>query len=259
MSVLLTEDHGGVRVLTMNRPGSRNALSGELITALYQGLLAADANDDIRAVVLTGADPAFCAGVDLKQAAAEGEGYFARFRDGDCVRQVAEVRKPIIGAINGAAFTGGLEIALGCDFLVASERAVFADTHVRVGVLPGGGLTARLPTLVGAGWARRMSMTGQVVDAAAAARIGLVTEVVGHEALLARALELAATIAEIPGQTMTALKGIYRAGADSQIGRALELERELAARQAPEYDALDSRRQQVTARNRAQITEIRSH
>jgi enoyl-CoA hydratase len=253
MSVLLTDDRDGVRILTMNRPAHRNALSGELITALYQGLIAADEDAGIRAIVLTGADPAFTAGVDLKQAAEEGEVYFARFRREDCIRQVAEVRKPIVGAVNGAAITGGLEIALGCDFVIASERAIFADTHVRVGVLPGGGLTARLPTLVGAGWARRMSMTGQVVDATTAARIGLVTEVVEHDNLLTRALELAAAIAEVPGHTMTALKEIYQRGSASQIGRALELEREIGTRQPPEYDALESRRQQVTARNRAQI------
>ena len=88
------------------------------------------------------------------------------------------MRTPIIGAINGATFTGGLEMALGCDFLIASERAVFADTHARVGILPGGGMTARLPQLVGLAMARRLSMTGEVVDAARAERIGLVTEVV---------------------------------------------------------------------------------
>ena len=84
-------------------------------------------------------------------------------------------------------FTGGLEMALGCDFLIASERAVFADTHARVGILPGGGMTARLPQLVGLGMARRLSMTGEVVDAARAEKIGLVTEVVAHDRLLDRA------------------------------------------------------------------------
>ena len=106
---------------------------------------------------------------------------------------------PVIGAINGATFTGGLELALGCDFLIASERAVFADTHARVGILPGGGLTARLPPLVGSGMARRMSMTGEVIDADRALRIGLVTEVVAHDRLLDRAVELAAMVAEVPG------------------------------------------------------------
>ena len=133
------------------------------------------------------------------------------------------MRTPIIGAINGATFTGGLEMALGCDFLVASERAVFADTHARVGILPGGGMTARLPQVVGLAMARRLSMTGEVVDAARAEQIGLVTEVVPHERLLDRALELAAQIAEVPGPTMLGLKEIYTTGAaavvDPGVGR----------------------------------------
>jgi enoyl-CoA hydratase/carnithine racemase len=136
---LLVEDTGVVRIVTMNRPEARNALDGELISALYAALVAADTDDTVRAVVLTGADPAFCAGVDLKQAAREGEAYFRRHRDEPCIEQVGRMVTPVVGAVNGAAFTGGLEIALGCDFLVASERAVFADTHARVGVLPGGG------------------------------------------------------------------------------------------------------------------------
>jgi enoyl-CoA hydratase/carnithine racemase len=221
---LLVADVGAVRVLTLNRPQARNALSGELITALYRALLAVDVDESVRAVVLTGADPAFCAGVDLKQAAREGAAYFGRFDRENCIGQVALVRTPVIGAVNGAAFTGGLEIALGCDFLIASERAVFADTHVRVGVLPGGGLTARLPRLVGSAQARRMSMTGEVVDAARAERIGLVTEVVPADRLRDRAVALATAIAEVPAAPMAALKRIYTESTTSQIGPALEIE-----------------------------------
>ncbi len=116
---LLSEDRGGVRVLTLNRPWARNALSGALISALFAGLNAADNDLGVRAVVLTGADPAFCAGVDLKEASRDGMAYFARFEHEDCVTRVGQMRTPIIGAINGATFTGGLEIALGCDFLIA--------------------------------------------------------------------------------------------------------------------------------------------
>lgn len=251
--VLLVEDAGGVRVLTLNRPRARNAFSGELISALYRELLALDTDDRVRAAVLTGAGPAFCAGVDLKQAALEGERYFRRFTDEDCINQVARVRTPVIGAINGAAFTGGLETALGCDFLVASERAVFADTHVRVGVLPGGGLTARLPQLVGPAWARRMSMTGEVVDAALALRIGLVTEVVPHERLLPRALELATAVAEVPPRDMVALKDVYVRGSAAVFGAALAVERELGTAHRPDFGGLARRRDAVFARNRRQL------
>ena len=105
---------------------------------------------------------------------------------------------PIIGAINGPTVTGGLELAMCCDFLIASERARFADTHARVGVMPGGGMTIRLPQLIGIDRARRMSLTGDYIDAETARDWGLVVEVVPHESLLARARELAATIAVHP-------------------------------------------------------------
>jgi enoyl-CoA hydratase len=253
MSVVLIADHGAVRVITINRPEARNALSRELIGALYTALTSADRNDEVRAIVLTGADPAFCAGVDLKQAAAEGMDYFGEFQTQNCITAAGELRTPLIGAINGATFTGGLELALGCDFLVASQRAVFADTHVRVGILPGGGMTARLPHLVGAAMARRMSMTGEVIDAAQAQRIGLVTEVVAHEQLLSRALELAAQIAEVPGPTMLGLKEIYRRGSASVVEPALAAEQDIAGAQARDFAGLGDRFEAVSNRNKGQL------
>ena len=250
---LEVEDVGAVRLLTLHRPEARNALNGDLISGLYAALVAADADGSVRVVVLTGADPAFCAGVDLKQAAAEGPAYFARFDRENCVAQVAAMRTPVLGAVNGAAFTGGLEIALGCDFLIASERAVFGDTHARVGVLPGGGMTARLPQLVGPARARRMSMTGEVVDATTAERIGLVTEVVPHAQLRERALELAAAIAEIPAGTMAGLKQIYSRGAAALVGPALAAEQEISGAQAPDGAQIERNRRAVTERNRRQL------
>jgi enoyl-CoA hydratase/carnithine racemase len=190
-TLVLSDDAGPVRVLTMNRPEARNALSTKLIEELYAALCDADVDQSVRALVLTGVDPAFCAGVDLKEAQQLGTVYFEQFQTQSCIRKTAEMATPIIGAINGPVFTGGLEMALGCDFLIASQRAVFADTHARVGILPAGGMTARLPQLVGVAMARRLSMTGEVVDAARAEQIGLVTEVVPHDRLLQRAVELA--------------------------------------------------------------------
>lgn len=253
MSDVLTADHGAVRVLTLNRPQARNALSHDLIQALYAALKEADADAAVLAVVLTGTDPAFCAGVDLKEAARDGLKYFEEFRSKSCITAVREMRTPIVGAINGATFTGGLEIALGCDFLVASERAVFADTHARVGILPGGGMTARLPQVVGLAMARRMSMTGEVVDAARAERIGLVTEVVAHDRLLERALELAGAIAEVPGPTMLGLKEIYTEGAAAVIDPALAAEARIAFAQHREFGDLGDRFRAVSERNKSQI------
>ncbi|MCT9076173.1 enoyl-CoA hydratase [Streptomyces fulvoviolaceus] len=250
---VLVADVGSVRILTLNRPEARNALGGELISALYTGLVDSDSDPEVRAVVLTGVDPAFCAGVDLKQAAREGEAYFRRHREEPCVQQVARMTTPVIGAINGATFTGGLEIALGCDFLVASERAVFADTHARVGVLPGGGMTARLPGVVGQAWARRMSFTGEVIGAAEALRIGLVTEVVAHDALLDRAIELATAVTEVPHETMRTMKRIYREGGEPTIGAALAVEQAISEANRPDLGMLEDRRRAVTARNRDQL------
>lgn len=253
MTIVLTADHGAVRVLTMNRPEARNALGSELIEALFTALQDADDDASVRAVVLTGADPAFCAGVDLKQAQTLGMDYFAQFQTHNCITKTGQMATPIIGAINGATFTGGLEMALGCDFLIASERAVFADTHARVGILPGGGMTARLPLVVGHAMARRLSMTGEVVDAARAERIGLVTEVVAHERLLPRAVELATQIAEVPGPVMRGLKEIYTTGTAPVLDPALAAEKRIAFAQERDFEGLGDRFTAVTQRNKSQI------
>jgi enoyl-CoA hydratase len=163
------------------------------------------------------------------------------------------MRTPIVGAINGSCFTGGLEMALGCDFLVASERAVFADTHARVGILPGGGMTARLPQVVGLAMARRLSMTGEVVDAGRAERIGLVTEVVAHDRLLDRALELASHIAEVPGQVMLGLKEIYTTGTAAVVDAGLAAEEKIAYAQHRDFEGLGDQFRSVSERNKRQI------
>jgi enoyl-CoA hydratase len=249
--VLPREDTDGVRVLTLNRPEARNALSTELAAALHAALTAGETEEEVRVLVLTGADPAFCAGIDLKEAARDGDEYFRRAGTADCIAQLGRMPKPVIGAVNGATFTGGLELALGCDFLIASERAIFADTHARVGILPRGGMTARLPLVVGAAWARRMSMTGQVIDAATAGRIGLVTEVVPHDQLMPRVMDCARAIAEVPPDTVRGLKEMYVAQA--AVEPVLTAEREIAARHVPDWVGLEKRRLAVMARNRAQI------
>jgi enoyl-CoA hydratase/carnithine racemase len=252
-AAVLVRDAGAVRVLTLNRPQSRNALSSSIIVELYEALMDADANDDVHAVVLTGSAPAFCAGVDLKEAASRGQDYFAQFDETDCIAAAARLHKPLIAAVNGAAFTGGLELALACDFMIASEQAVFADTHLRVGVLPGGGMTARLPYLVGPGWARRLSMASEVIDAATALRIGLVTEVTSPARLLTRSLEIAGMIAEVPPPSMRALKSVYTVAAGQPLQEALALETAIADANPPDLGAMEERRKTVMLRNRRQL------
>lgn len=251
-----TEDR--IRVLTLNRPKARNALNSALFAALLEALVNADDDAEVGVVVLTGTDPAFCAGIDLKEAAERGHAFFDIIGDGSCITKTARMKKPIIGAINGATFTGGLEMALGCDFLIASERAVFADTHARVGIVPGGGMTARLPGAVGLRQARRMSMTGDSIDAYQAERFGLVVEVVPHDQLLDRTMSIARSITETVPETMLALKRLYAEGSATTMREALELEQSVSASISPDLSQLAARREAVMRRNRGQIADDRA-
>ncbi|MEE2034011.1 enoyl-CoA hydratase [Rhodococcus chondri] len=255
--ILLTEQRGPVRMLTFNRPRQRNALSSALIDALRSELAAADDDEQTAAVILTGTDPAFCAGVDLRELGADG-GNVGLIAD-DTVpvgHPWKPLSKPLIGAINGAAITGGLEIALACDFLIASDRARFADTHARVGVLPGWGLTYRLPAAVGAGFARRMSLSGDFVDAGEALRAGLVTQVVAHEELLDTALAVATTIAGNDQPGVRTLLASYRRSEEHVAEPALRAEDETSQQWMKDFSParVAERRADVIARGRAQNT-----
>src|SRR3954469_24764234 len=168
---------GGGAVVTINRPEARNALDGAPVPDLAAALSAADADDSVDAIVLTGADPAFCAGLDLKELGSTGGILGGGRGKTEAARRggpIPPLKVPLIGAINGPAITGGLEIALNCDFLVASERALFGDTHARVGLQPGWGGAVLLAEAVGVRRAREMSFTGNFVGAEEALRIGLV-------------------------------------------------------------------------------------
>jgi enoyl-CoA hydratase len=204
------EVHDHVALLTLDRPEVRNALTVALLDELARLVTDCDRRHDVRAMVLTGADPAFCSGMDLRAFATDTGPAAERARATDGrFRAFPEHATPIIGAINGPAVTGGLELALGCDFLIASERARFADTHGRVGVMPGMGMTVRLPALIGIDRARRMSLTGDFIDARVAYEWGLVTEVVAHDELVPRAMALASTIASVPTAHVEALRAQY--------------------------------------------------
>ena len=160
----------------------------------------------------------------------------------------------MIGAINGVAVTGGLELALACDFRVASERARFADTHARVGIVPAWGMTARLSQAVGQAWARQMSFTGDFVDAALALRIGLVNEVVPHDRLLPRAVELAQSIATTVPETLRRIREIYDIIRDGTGADGIRAELETAGQGLALADpaGLAERRRALMDRGRAQ-------
>lgn len=193
-SVVLLEVEDRIATITLNRPAARNALSSEVLALLPELMERAGDDDDVDVVILTGADPAFCAGLDLKELGSTGGNIRAtvRAKEGadDQVQRTPRrgpfprLDKPLIGAVNGVAITGGLELALNCDFLIASERAKFGDTHTRVGVMPGWGLTVLLPQAIGVRRAREMSFSGNFLSADEALHFGLVNHVVGHEELM---------------------------------------------------------------------------
>jgi enoyl-CoA hydratase len=253
VSVLETSTSDHILTLALNRPDVRNALNEELIRALTSGLRQADEDEDVRVIVLTGADPAFCAGLDLK-AIESGELDIGRIMDADVdVWEVLrQLRTPVIGAVNGVAITGGLELVLGCDFLIASERAAFIDTHARVGIHPSGGLTTMLPQAVGLRRAKEMSFTGNAMDAEEAWRCGLVNHVVAHDELLDVTYELAADISEIEPQGLRTLNETYRLVSESPVGEGRELEKQRAREVMVDAAEVGRRRKAVTERGRQQ-------
>jgi enoyl-CoA hydratase len=245
--VLLIDTTDRVRTLTLNRPQSRNALSRDLRTAFFAALRDAEVDDDVDVVILTGADPVFCAGLDLKELGDSTE-------LPDISPKWPAMRKPVIGAINGAAVTGGLEFALYCDILIASEKASFADTHARVGLLPTWGLSVRLPQKVGLGMARRMSLTGDYLSADDALRAGLVTQVVSHDDLLPTARAVAASIVGNNQRAVRALLASYHRIDEQQTSAGLWIEAQSATQWMRETsgDDIAASRSAVMERGRNQ-------
>lgn len=251
--VLLIETADRIRTLTLNRPHVRNALSMELRDRLFPALRDADADADVDVVILTGTDPAFCAGVDLKEIAGGLQGSAGI---PDLSPAWPPMSKPVIGAINGVAVTGGFEIALCCDILIASENARFADTHARVGLLPSWGMSVRLPQAVGRGLAYRMSLTGDYLGASDALRVGLVTEVVLHDELLDTARSVAASIVGNNHAAVCALLASYHRIDDAQTQASFRIEQLSAAewiRSNASSADIAANRDAVIKRGRAQI------
>jgi len=251
---LLLERADRIAVLTLNRPDAGNALDLELLQALREALTLVDEDEAVSVVVLTGADPAFCIGLALEDFESEERREAMAAAVFSSSRPWEPTAKPLIGAVNGAAERGGLELALHCDLLIASERATFADTHASLGLVPALGLTALLPRAVGSGWARRMSLSGRSIPATQALAIGLVTEVVAHGELLPAARRLASEIAARPREAIRAVTASYRAAAEEDDGAALRIELEThlcLLEDAPEGPARDAVLAAVLARMRS--------
>jgi len=182
-----------ITTITLNRPEKRNALNRQMRIFIKQEMVRLNQSEATKVIILTGADPAFSAGVDFS----ELDDPATDFSEiGPLSGPFFTSDVPVIGAINGAAYTGGLELALSCNLLIASENAIFADTHAKMGMMPGWGLSVHLPIAVGSNRARQMMTSCQPISALKAYEWGLVSEIVSHDQLMKRACEVAAAIAE---------------------------------------------------------------
>lgn len=253
-SLVLTDIDNGIAVVTLNRPDALNALSTGLRNAIIETFQTLAGDESVAVIILTGAGRAFTVGLDLKELGGE-RAADAKPSPHNLLDVIAAVPQPIIGAINGYAITGGFELALMCDFLIASEQARFADTHARVGVVPGWGLSQRLPRLIGINRAKELSLTGNYLSAQQAETWGLVNRCVSAEALLPTAMVLATDIASTDQATRLEIKRIMDAGWNQTLADGLQLEhsasREHGKRQRPEA-AVAARRDAIQQRGREQ-------
>lgn len=254
--VLLIEREGPLAVLTLNRPKRMNALDAELRLALGRAFRELEADASLRVAIVTGAGRAFCAGMDLSEisAGAPGaSGFDASVAGQDEMAQgIAAFGGPIIAAVNGHAITGGLELALACDLILASTRASFSDTHARVGILPGWGLSQRLPRLIGVSRAKELALTGNALDAARAYEWGLVNRVVEPEELLPACRALARDMASCARATLRDYKRLIDVGYGMPLAEALAHERAAAVASARAISSAEiaGRREGILERGR---------
>ena len=257
-ATLLIDKHDGIVTLTLNRPQAMNALSRELRTAIVQTFGRLQADPQVQVVILTGAgERAFCAGLDLKELSSADSSLNRDVTPGnelDVVEALNRFDRPIIGAINGVAITGGFELALACDILIASRTARFADTHARVGVMPGWGLSQKLSRAIGIYRAKELSLTGNFLSADQAAAWGLVNRVVAPEDVLPTCRALAQDMLScVPGMLIK-MKRTINAGFAQTLEDGLGIEaqewREHLREVTP--DAIAARRRGIQQRGRGQ-------
>jgi enoyl-CoA hydratase len=247
----IARNDDGFATVMLNRPDKLNTLSNELRREFVKALAALEADPDVRVLVLTGAGRTFSAGMDLDEWGTTGE-LAAGAYDNDPVRAIRAFSGPVIGAINGLAMTGGLEIALSCDLLVASTQARFADTHAHVGLLPGWGGSVRMARLIGLSRAKELALTGRYLSAEEALDWGLVNHVVEPDALMPKAEEIARQMAAAVPETLKAYKRLLDEGAALAMNEALALERRLSIENNAQADraSIDARVAAMVARRK---------
>lgn len=253
MAVVEVERAAGYAVVTLNRPEAMNALSAEMRSTLARTVRELESDPDIRVLIITGAgERAFTAGLDLKELGA-GASIGDAVDVEDPVKSIGQFSGPVIGAINGVAITGGFELALACDVLIAADTARFADTHARVGIMPGWGLSQRLSRTIGVYRAKELSLTGNFLSAQQAADWGLVNRVVPQAELLPTARQLAEDMLSVVPEMLVGYKKLIDDGFAMSFGDGLAIEAERARANATvSSEQIERRRAAVQARGQAQ-------
>jgi enoyl-CoA hydratase len=224
---IIIETRGKVGLVTLNRPQALNALNEALIAELNDALAGFESNPDVGCTVITGSEKAFAAGADVKEMAEKTyvESYLGKFLDG--WTRISETRKPVIAAVSGFCLGGGLELAMMCDIIIASETARFALPEITLGIMPGAGGTQRLPRFIGKAKAMDLILTGRMMDAAEAERCGLIARVVAPEKLLDEALAAAARIAGYSLPIVMMAKETVNRAQESSLAEGARSERRL--------------------------------
>jgi enoyl-CoA hydratase len=225
---IIAEKKGRVGLITLNRAKALNALNAALIAELKQALDSFEADDEVGAIVITGNDKAFAAGADIKEMQDKTfmEAYLGDFITRDWER-IATCRKPVIAAVAGYALGGGCEIAMMCDFILAADNARFGQPEITLGTMPGAGGTQRLARLAGKSKAMEMCLTGRMMDAEEAERIGLVSRIVPVAELVEEALKTAETIAGMSRPAVLMIKEAVNRAYESTLSEGIRFERRL--------------------------------
>jgi enoyl-CoA hydratase len=222
---ILLEKEDGIATITFNRPDALNALNNQTRAEFYSAMKDVAADDDIKVVILTGAGRAFVAGSDIKELKQTTS------LDAHNIHRlgmvVEKLEKPVIAAVNGFALGGGCEIVMACDIIIASDKARFGQPEINLGIIPGGGATQRLPRLVGVCKAKELILTGDIIKAEEAEKIGLVNRVVPGENLMAAAKEIAKKIASKSQATVRLAKDVINKGMQTSLETGLDYEREI--------------------------------
>lgn len=228
MANVLLHKEEGVAVVTLNRPQARNALNRQTIAELNEALHDAESDPAIGSIVITGGDTIFCAGADIKEMSDKNfaDAYLENFVTKDW-ETIGKCRKPVVAAVAGYAVGGGCEFALLCDIVVADATAQFGQPEVGVGTIPGGGGTQRLARSVGKAKAMELCLTGRIIDAAEAERIGIVSILVEQGAHIREALKIAKRIAAFSRPIVYMIKESINAGLETSLAEGLHLERRL--------------------------------